>query len=197
MERFLRPALLLGLLWTPWTCAVASDSEAASPVRVIEAAEVERLFESPETRAVVLIFVLPDCPISNSYAPEYTRLHEEFASRGAPVVLVHVDAEMTVSQVREHAKEYRLKAPVHFDPQHVWVKKAGATRTPEAAVFSPRGELLYRGRIDDRYVGIGRRRPQARSQDLKNALEAVLKGETVTNSRTDAIGCPIPGLKKD
>jgi hypothetical protein len=79
-----------------------------------------------------------------------------------------------------------------LDPQHQWVGEAGATRTPEVAVFSPRRELLYRGRIDDRYVDFGQRRTEPTTHDLRDALEAILAGKPVAQSRTEPIGCDIP-----
>ena len=40
--------------------------------------------------AAVLVFILQDCPICNGYAPELSRLAEEFAPRGLSLMLVHV-----------------------------------------------------------------------------------------------------------
>src|SRR5207344_3157700 len=47
------------------------------------------------TKAIVLIFVLPDCPICNAYIPELNRLHEEYAPRGVPVLLISEETEAT------------------------------------------------------------------------------------------------------
>ena len=84
--------------------------------------------------------------------------------------------------------------PVALDPRHEWVKRVRPTIAPEAAVFSPTGDLLYRGRIDDQYAGLGKRRTNVTSHDLRDALEAILAGEPVPVARTDAVGCPIPQL---
>ncbi|MBI3465776.1 MAG: redoxin domain-containing protein [Planctomycetes bacterium] len=151
-------------------------------------------FSDANVKAVALIFVLSDCPIANSYAPEFSRLHAEFSSRGVAMLLIHADPTLTPAAANEHAKEYRLDCPVVVDPQQTWVRRAGATATPEAVVFSPAGELLYRGRIDDRYAGLGKRRTEVASRDLRDALEAVLAGKPVPQPRTEAIGCPIPTL---
>src|SRR5439155_101853 len=115
-------------------------------------------FSEPGTKTLTLVFVLPDCPIGNSYIPEINRLHEEYSDRGAPIVLVHVDPEITADRAREHAQEFGIKCPVTLDPDQLYARNAGATIAPEAAVFSPRGELLYRGRIDDQNADLGKRR---------------------------------------
>ena len=56
-------------------------------------------------------------------------------------------------------------------------------------------ELVYLGRIDDRYVDFGKTRAAATTHDLAGALEAILDGRPVPESRTRAIGCFIPELK--
>ena len=74
------------------------------------------------------------------------------------------------------------------------VRRAGATITPEAAVFGAAPEPLYLGRIDDRYVDFGKARPEATRHDLEQALDAVLDGRPVPEPRTEAIGCFIADL---
>ncbi len=147
-------------------------------------------------KGIVLVFVLQDCPIANSYMPELNRLHESFASRGIPLFIVETDPQITLGQAREHAEQFQIKLPVVVDAEHKWVQQAGATKTPEAVVFSPGGEILYRGRIDDRYVGLGKRRMQVTAHDLENALEAILADKPVPQVSTEAIGCFIPELPK-
>jgi hypothetical protein len=56
--------------------------------------------------------------------------------------------------------------------------------------------LLYRGRIDDRYVDLGRERPQPTSHDLESALIALIAGKPVAVRETRAIGCILADLVK-
>ena len=177
----------------------STSSQAAAvvldrPVTVLTSAQIEQVFNHSATRAVVLIFVLPDCPIANSYAPAYSRLHAAYAKLGIPILLVHVDANLTESAARQHARKYALDCPLFLDPEHAWVQQAGATKTPEAVIFSCDREILYRGRIDNRYAAPGKRRPEATMHDLRNSLDAVLAGKPVPQARTEAVGCPIPEL---
>ena len=164
-------------------------------LRDIEGRELRPL-DNAECKALTLVFILPDCPIGNSYIPELHRLHKEFSQRGVSMILVHADAETSAERAREHAREYMLQIPVVLDPRHQWVKKAGATVAPEAAVFSRTGELLYRGRIDNQYAGLGKRRAVVTEHDLKSAVEAILAGQPVAQPRTEAVGCLIPELPR-
>jgi len=59
-----------------------------------------------DARAVVLVFIRNDCPISNRYAPEIVRLQTEFGPRGVRFWLVHPTSSETPEAIRKHAKEY-------------------------------------------------------------------------------------------
>jgi hypothetical protein len=75
------------------------------------------------------------------------------------------------------------------DPRHDLVKAAGATMTPEAAVFDPHGRLLYHGRIDDRYLRLGLERPAATRHDLDEALTDIVAGRAPRQTDAPAVGC--------
>jgi hypothetical protein len=153
-----------------------------------------RPFADAQAKALALVYILPDCPIGNSYLPELNRLNRTLADRGVQMVLVHADSATSAERARQHAREYGIEAPVVLDPRHAWVRRAGVTVAPEAAVFSPSGELLYRGRINNQYAGLGKRRMVVTQHDLKDALEAILAGRPVKEPRTQAVGCLIPEI---
>jgi hypothetical protein len=91
--------------------------------------------------------------------------------------------------LREYLREFGYKSPVLLDEGQTLVKKAGATVTPEAAVLSRSGEMLYRGRIDDRHASLGVSSPVASRQDLRDSLDAIVAGKPVASPRTNAVGC--------
>jgi hypothetical protein len=143
-------------------------------------------------RVRVLIFVSVDCPISNRYAPEVRRLDEKFAPRGVGFWLVYPDATTPAEAIRKHLQEYAYPIAAVRDPGQALVKQAKARVTPEAAVFAAGRRLVYRGRIDDRFVDFGKERPAPTRRDLEEALEALLAGKTVSIPVTKAVGCYIP-----
>jgi hypothetical protein len=67
----------------------------------------------------------------------------------------------------------------------------GATVTPEAFVLDSRLVPRYAGRVDDQYLVRGVRRPAAQREDLAEALDDVLSGNSVRVPRTVPVGCPI------
>jgi peroxiredoxin len=146
-------------------------------------------------KAVVLFFVMTDCPITNSYVPEMNRLRETYAPRGVLIYAVQAEPRTAEAEVARYAREYRYSFPLLLDPRQALVKLTGATITPQAAVLSPQGKLLYLGRIDNRAVDFGVQRPRATEFDLRQALEATLAGRPVPHAFTKSVGCAIPSVE--
>jgi peroxiredoxin len=144
-------------------------------------------------RAIVLVFVTVDCPITNSYVPELNRIDAAYGPRGVQLFAVQGDPTQKAETLRAYTKEYAYSFPLLLDPDLTLAKWTGATTMPEVAVLSPEGEVLYLGRIDDRYVDFGKQRPRAKQLDLRNTLDALLAGKPIPEARTRALGCAIPG----
>lgn len=146
----------------------------------------------PGPRGTVFVFARTDCPISNRYAPELRRLHERFAPAGVAFWLVYPDPGEAVDGIQRHLREFAHPFGALRDLKHTLVRMVQATVTPEAAVFvgGPSGPwLVYRGRIDDRYVAFGTERAAPTTRDLEHVLEAIAAGKAVTARTTRAIGC--------
>jgi peroxiredoxin len=146
-------------------------------------------------KAVLLFFVMTDCPVANGYVPEMNRIREAYAPRGVRVYAVQTDTTIPDAAVAAYAHDYHYSFPMLLDPRQELVALAGATMVPQAAVLSPDGRVLYLGRIDNRVVDFGKQRPQATEADLREALDAVLAGKPVPHPFTKAIGCAINRVK--
>ncbi len=196
--RFL-PLLLVAAL----SCAPICGSE-STPPDSIQNAEiaikyidgVERSpFQTEKAKAVALLFVTQDCPISNAYAPELARIHKEYSQQGFDIALVYVDPDVSDEAIRKHRSEYSLaEIPAIADRTHALVTQAGATITPEAVVALPDGTIAYRGRIDNGFPSLGQRRHNISQRDLRNALDAIADHKPVPVPRTQAVGCYVPSL---
>jgi hypothetical protein len=153
---------------------------------------------APSVRATVFVFTRTDCPIANRFAPTLEQLRREFEPRGVRFWLVFIDPAEPAPAIRAHLTEYDQHAAALRDPRHTLVALSGATITPEAAVYlSAEGppRLVYRGRIDDRFVDFGLARPQPTKHDLQEALETLLAGRAVMPQTTPAVGCVIADLR--
>jgi hypothetical protein len=181
-----------------WLAAVAllaalgaSPRGAAAPVQLeaLDGRLVDPFHMSAGASFAVFVFVSVECPISNRYAPEIGRLHDAFAASGVSLYLVYPNPAESTAAIRDHLKAYNYPVDGLRDPHHLLVKQAGISITPEAAVYARDGRLIYRGRIDDRYVSLGVERPAATRRDLFEALTDSLAGHPVRESRTAAVGC--------
>ncbi|MEM1441404.1 MAG: redoxin family protein [Verrucomicrobiota bacterium] len=144
--------------------------------------------------ANVWIFTAIDCPIANGYSPELNRIRKEFSSKAIDFTLVYPEPTLTVSQIEAHLSEYELSFDFHHDKNHERVAASGVTVTPEVAVFAETGQLVYRGRIDNRYSEYGDRKNTATETYLRDVLQKLLSGTEVEFSETEPIGCFIEAL---
>ena len=161
-------------------------------VRDVEGHELKPL--EPAGSAAVLFFITNDCPIANSYAPEIQRICGNYAAKGVSCTLVYSDLSLDAAAIRKHHQEfgYPETIPAVRDTAHRLADETGAKITPEAVVVGKGGKVLYRGRIDNFYAGLGKPRRQVTEHDLRQALDEVLAGKPVTNPQTQAVGCYIP-----
>jgi peroxiredoxin len=144
------------------------------------------------SKAVVFFFIWSECPASNGYAPELARLFKDFTDKGVKFYGVHSDPDLTAEQALAHAKEYQLPFPVLLDPTQSLARQTGAKRNPTAVILSPEGNVLYRGRIDDRYISLGKKRAEPTKRDTQDALTLIVSGKTPAFAETEVIGCLIP-----
>lgn len=195
---FLLPGLLVGCDWLPQPLPAPPAATPAVRTRSAGPTLDGRpfdLWQDRDAAATVLVFVRTDCPVSNRYAPVLRDLSEAYGPRRVDFFLVYVDPRETPDSVAGHRREYQLPCPGVLDPQHRLVAMSGATVTPEAAVFDARRELAYCGRIDDLFPDFGESRTEATTHELADALDAVLAGQAVAQSRTRAVGCYIGDLR--
>jgi hypothetical protein len=187
-----RMRLMAGVLAGLALCGPAAR---AGQVRLLdlENRPVDPLHTAAGTKATVLLFVTTDCPISNRYAPEVARLFASFAPKGVSFWLIYPNPAESPQAIRDHLVSFGYPMRALRDPAQALAKLVHATVTPEAVVVA--GErVVYRGRIDDRYVELGVQRPAPTRRDLEDALTAVLAGKAVPLPTTPAVGCVIADL---
>lgn len=173
-------------------CVIGASASGPGPrvsLETLDGQRVDPLRLPAGVKAAVYVFVSVECPVSNRYAPEISRVNQAFGAKGVRVTLVYPNPAEASPAIREHLHAYAYTVDAWRDPSHAFVKTAGISITPEAAVYTPDGTLAYRGRIDDRYVNLGVERPAATRHDLADALTDVLAGRPVRTPRTQAVGC--------
>jgi cytochrome oxidase Cu insertion factor (SCO1/SenC/PrrC family) len=153
------------------------------------------LWQQSKNRITVVIFTRTDCPVSNRAAPEICRLYEMYHLREVNFYLIYVDPREKPDDIRRHLHDFTYPCPALRDPEHSLVAYCKATTTPEAVVFNKDREITYQGRINNQYVELGTSRAEPTTNDLANAIESTVLGQSVATPRTRPIGCSIADLK--
>jgi hypothetical protein len=142
-------------------------------------------------KATLLFFVLHDCPAANSYAPEINRIAAEYRASGVRSFVVYAEKGLPAEKAAAHCLAYKFPCPALLDPDCALAATVGATHSPEAAIIGPWGDVLYCGRIDDRFESPGKSRAHPTSHDLRMAIDSVTKNQPIIKSRTEAVGCDL------
>jgi peroxiredoxin len=146
-------------------------------------------------KAVVIVIVGTECPISNLYVVTLAEMHQKYSDKGVQFLAVNSNDHDSFDEVAAHARERKLPFPVLKDEDHSVVDALGASRTPEAFLLDADGVIRYTGRIDDQY-GYRYRRASPSQTELKDAIDAVLAGKPVAVAKTKLEGCNVDRRKK-
>jgi peroxiredoxin len=139
-----------------------------------------------DSKAIVLMFIATQCPVSNSYNDRMNKLYKDYSGKNVAFVAINSNKGESVEEIKEHAAEHGFKFPILKDWKNVIADRLGATVTPEIYVLNPEFEVLYHGRIDN-----SSREEKVTSKDLRNALDEVLTSKPLTVTSTKAFGCTI------
>lgn len=151
-----------------------------------------RLSDYKDAKAVVLIFVSTQCPVSNAYNERMAKLHEDFKERGVVFLGINANVAEDAANIKKHASEKNLSFVILKDKDNLIADKLEASVTPEVYIVNAKHEVLYHGRIDD-----SRNAEKVTSQDTRKALEEILAGKKVSEARTKAFGCSIKRVAKE
>lgn len=199
MNRNHRPVRLLALLGPAVAGLIAcagmakpegQDRLAGVEVRGVDGQEMS--LDAPDSGALAIIFLWTSCPNSNQYSPTLNRIARDFEGKPVRVVGLFVDADRTDAEVASHADDYALEFPIGREGAVRLAKELGIETVPSCVVLDDSAQVRYLGRINDQFYDLGRRRQIVRSDDLRDALSAVLEGKPVREPRTEAIGCTLP-----
>lgn len=150
------------------------------------------LSDYKDSKAIVLIFVATECPVSNAYNGRYAKLYDDYKGKNVAIIGINSNKAEPAPEVKAHAKENNLTFTILKDPDNIIADVFDAQRTPEVYVLHPATlEVLYHGRIDD-----SQREANITSNDLRAALDEILAGKAVTVKETKAFGCSIKRVQK-
>jgi len=144
------------------------------------------LSDYTESKAIVIMFIATQCPVSNAYNSRMEKIYKDYKGKDVTFLGINSNKSEDVTEIKEHAKDNGLTFPILKDEKNIIADEFEASYTPEIYVLNNEFELLYHGRIDN-----SRRESEVNSTDLRNALDEILEGKKVSNPETKAFGCTI------
>jgi mono/diheme cytochrome c family protein/peroxiredoxin len=181
-----------------FACSIVCDARLSqaqhhSPRKPLEGVDLagkeHRLGEKSETKAVVVLFLSTQCPISNGYLPELNELASTYRRRGADFYGVISDPSVTRANALKHRDEYHIQFPVLFDGSGELRLALSPTHTPQAFVLNQFDRMIYSGAINDRHVKLGQKKDAAARSFLEDAIKAAIDGRPPAIGKTRPVGC--------
>ena len=140
---------------------------------------------------LVVIFTCNHCPYAKAVEDRLIKLANIYNSKVDFVLISSNDTENypedSPEKMAELAESKSYPFPYLFDETQEIAKAYSAVCTPDIFLYNNDRELEYRGRLDDNW-----KEPEKVSrEELKMAIEIVLKGEEIDFTQIPSIGCNI------
>lgn len=140
-------------------------------------------------QAAVIVFLAPDCPLSQNYVPTLNKLRAQFQERS--VEFFAVFSGRAADGAEDFLKTYGIQFPAIPDGDFRIADLLKASTTPEAFVLDEAGQVLYSGAIDNRAPELGQRRTVITEHYVLDALQSTLDKKKIRIERTPPVGCYI------
>jgi len=141
----------------------------------------------------VIIFLCRHCPYVQHLLEGIIDIAEAFLPQGIGFVGISANdpidyPEDGPEKLREMAIADKIPFPILFDETQEVARAFEAVCTPDFYLFNANAKLFYHGRFDGSTHKNG---IPVTGEDLKAALEAVLKGDGKSLSSSSSLGCSI------
>jgi peroxiredoxin len=169
--------------------------------------KIHRLADYAASPVLAIVFTCNHCPIAQLYEQRIMRLDEDYRDKGVAVVAIQPNApealridELDSSDMSDTLEEMKIRAefkhltyPYLYDGETQAVARAyGPQATPHVFVFDRDRRLRYEGRVDNSY-----RLELVKTQDARNAIDAVLAGKPAEVTHTGVFGCSTKWKEKE
>ncbi len=159
-----------------------------------------------DAEILVVIFTCNHCPTAQAYEGRIKQLAADYKDKKVALVAIspnspeairldelgYTDLSDSLDELKIRAKDQDFHFPYLYDGDTQKVAQAyGPAATPHAFVFDRQRKLRFVGRIDD-----SEKPERVKSQDTRNAIDALLAGKPVPVEKTKVFGCSIKWIDK-
>lgn len=140
----------------------------------------------------LVIFSCNHCPWAVKWESRITAIGNEYSKKGFGVIVVNSNDPAVakgddMDGMKARAEKLGMKFPYAMDGDSSVARAFGASKTPEVFLFDKDKKLVYWGAVDDNADD----EKAVAKHYLKDALNAVEKGEKPATQETKALGCTI------
>jgi peroxiredoxin len=161
--------------------------------------QIHKLSDYASSPILVVVFTCNHCPIAQMYEKRIQQLADDYKGKGVAVVAIQgndprairideldsSDVSDTLPEMKIRVQYKHLTYPYLYDGDTQKVTRAyGPQATPHAFIFDQQRHLRYEGRIDNSY-----RTELVKTQDARNAIDALLAHKEVAVKHTGVFGC--------
>ncbi len=151
-----------------------------------------------EAGILVVVFSCNHCPAAIGSEDRMIQLYKDYKPKGVAMIVINSNEdknhpEDSFEKMKDRACEKAFEFPYVRDESQETAKAYGALRTPHFYAFDAQRRLRYTGRMDDNPYD----QTKATQHDLRNALDALLAGQTPPIELTNPLGCNVKWLDKD
>ncbi len=169
--------------------------------------KTHKLSDYAGSRVLVVVFTCDHCPIAQMYEHRIEQLYEDYGKRGVAVVAIQgndpkaltideldsSDISDTLDEMKIRVQYKHLHYPYLYDgATQAVTRKYGPQATPHVFIFDKDRRLRYEGRMDNSY-----RMEMVKTQDARNAIDALLAGKDVPVTHTAVFGCSTKWQEKE
>jgi peroxiredoxin len=161
--------------------------------------QIHKLSDYASSPVLMVVFTCNHCPIAQMYERRIQQLATDYKSKGVAVVAIQPndpqairideldssDVSDTLPEMKIRVQYKHLTYPYLYDGETQQVARAyGPQATPHVFLFDQQRHLRYEGRLDNSY-----RTELVKTQDARNAIEALLAHKEVAVKHTGVFGC--------
>ena len=165
-----------------------------------------KLADFADANVLVIIFTCNHCPTAQAYEERIKKLAADYKNKSVALVAIssndpravrldelgYSDMSDSFEEMKTRAKDMKFNFPYLYDGDNQKVSLAyGPTRTPHVFIFDRQRILRYVGRFDN-----SEKARLVKSEDARNAVEALLNGKKVAVEETRTIGCSVKWASK-
>lgn len=145
-----------------------------------------------DKNVLVVVFTCNHCPYAKAVRPQLIELSNAYRKARASVQFVAInsnDASTYPDDATDKMKEKPFAYPFPYlrDESQDVAREFGAVCTPDIFVYNRNRHLAYHGRLNDDW----KEPKKATTNDLKDAIDAILRGETPNPNQQPSMGCSI------